>query len=75
VGDPAAEGPARPAPALQAHRNLAAPGAGPDWPAEMAQRLIGVALKATLERCVRFVLVAALGLWAASLALPALGVR
>jgi hypothetical protein len=41
----------------------------------MAQRLIGVALKATLERYARFVLVAALVLWAASLALPALGVH
>jgi hypothetical protein len=40
---------------------------------EIAQRLIGDALKATLERYARFVLLAAVGLWLASLALPLFG--
>ena len=44
------------------------------WPAEVAQRLIGEALRRTLERYARFVLVAA-GLWPASLMLPTLGLR
>lgn len=42
----------------------------PDWPAEVAQRLIGGTLKSTFERYARYVLAAALALWAASLALP-----
>ena len=45
------------------------------WPAEVAQRLIGEALRRTLERYARFVLVAAIGLWLASLVLPTLGLR
>ena len=47
----------------------------PTWPAEVAQRLIGEALRRTLERYARFVLGAALGLWLASLVLPTLGLR
>ena len=47
----------------------------PAWPAEVAQRLIGEALRRTLERYARFVLVAAIGLWLASLVLPTLGLR
>ena len=47
----------------------------PVWPAETAQRLIGEALRRTLERYARFVLAAAVGLWLASLALPLLGLR
>jgi hypothetical protein len=47
----------------------------PNWPAEVAQRLIGEALQRTLERYARLVLVAAIGLWAASVVLPWLGLR
>jgi hypothetical protein len=47
----------------------------PAWPAETAQRLIGEALRRTLERYARFALAAAVGLWLASLALPLLGLR
>ena len=47
----------------------------PSWPAEVAQRLIGEALQRTLERYARLVLVAAIGLWAASVVLPWLGLR
>jgi hypothetical protein len=47
----------------------------PDWPAEVAQRLIGGALQRTLERFARPVLAVAVALWCASLALPALGLR
>ena len=47
----------------------------PDWPAELAQRLIGETLQRTLERYARFVLAAALGLWLASLGVPWLGFR
>ena len=45
----------------------------PDWPAELAQRVIGEALKRVLERYARYVLAAAVGLWLASLAVPFLG--
>jgi hypothetical protein len=45
----------------------------PDWPGEVAQRLIGEALQRVLERYARYVLVVALGLWLASLVLPLLG--
>jgi hypothetical protein len=47
----------------------------PAWPAEVAQRLIGEALRRTLERYARFVLVGAVGLWLASLIVPMLGWR
>ena len=47
----------------------------PAWPAEVAQRLIGEALRRTLDRYARFVLVAAIGLWLASLVLAALDPR
>jgi hypothetical protein len=47
----------------------------PPWTAEVAQRLIGAALKRMLERYARFVLIAAVGLWLASLAVPAIGLR
>src|SRR5215218_6492136 len=47
----------------------------PDWPAEVAQRLIGGALQRTLERFARPVLAVAVALWCASLALPALGLH
>ncbi len=47
----------------------------PAWPAEMAQRVIGAALQRTLERYARFALVAAVGLWLASLLVPWLGWR
>jgi hypothetical protein len=47
----------------------------PDWPGEVAQRLIGEALQRVLERYARYVLAVALGLWLASLALPLLGLR
>lgn len=47
----------------------------PDWSAEVAQRLIGEALRAALDRYARYVLAAALGLWLASAALPLTGIR
>jgi hypothetical protein len=47
----------------------------PAWPEEVAQRLIGEALRRTLDRYARFVLVAAIGLWLASLMLAALDPR
>jgi hypothetical protein len=46
----------------------------PAWAPEVAQRLIGAALQRTLNRYARLALVAAIGLWLASLALPLLGV-
>ena len=45
----------------------------PDWPAEIAQRLIGGTLQRTLERFARPVLAVALASWCASLALPTSG--
>ena len=45
------------------------------WPAQVAQRLIGEALRRTLERYARFVQVGAIGVWLASLVLPTLGPR
>lgn len=47
----------------------------PDWPAEVAQRLIGTTLKSTFERYARYALAAAFALWLASLVLPLAGVR
>ena len=47
----------------------------PDWPAEIAQRLIGGALQRTLARFARPVLAVALASWCVSLALPLLGLR
>ncbi len=47
----------------------------PTWSADVAQRLIGRALKATLERYARFVLLVSLGLWLAGLMLPSLGLH
>ena len=47
----------------------------PDWPAEVAQQLIGGALQRTPERFARPILIVALALWGASLALTALGLR
>ena len=47
----------------------------PEWPAEVAQRLIGGALQCTLERFARPVLAVALALWCSSLALPILGLH
>jgi hypothetical protein len=46
----------------------------PAWAPEVTQRLIGAALQRTLNRYARLALVAAIGLWLASLALPLLGV-
>lgn len=47
----------------------------PDWSDEVAQRLIGEALRHAFERYARHVLVAAVGLWLASVALPLVGIR
>ena len=46
----------------------------PVWPADVAQRLIGITLKRTFERYARYALAAAVGLWLASLLLAASGV-
>jgi len=47
----------------------------PDWSGDVAQRLIGEALRAVLERYARYVLMVAVGLWLASVALSLLGIR
>jgi hypothetical protein len=44
----------------------------PNLPPEVAQRLVGAALRAALERHARYALVAAVVLWLASLAAPPL---